>query len=287
MALLNLSNRLVILKKGTIVGTVKAGNKVPPMLALKIQKEKESKLDQIPEKTPARLEKLFDKLDLSGMMGWSQSQKQQMKQVFENYHHLFALEDLELGKTDLVKHVIKLDNQQPFQERYRRIPPHQYEEVKRHLKEMIEIGAIRKSKSPWASAVVLVRKKIGELHFCIDLRKLNARMVKDAQTLPRIEDSLDSLSGAIIFTSLDLKSGYWQVELDEDSIPLTAFTVGPLGFYECLWMPFGLTNAQATFQRLMENCLGDLHLNWCIIYLDDIIVYSKTPEEHRAIDRSV
>ena len=125
-----------------------------------------------------------------------------------------------------------------------------------------------------------MRKETGELYFCIDLCKLNAQTVKDAQTLPRIEDSLDSLSGAIIFTSLDLKSGYWQVELDEDSIPLTAFTVGPLGFYECLQMLFGLTNAPTTFQHLMENCLGDLHLNWCIIYLDDIIVYSKTPEEH-------
>ena len=84
----------------------------------------------------------------------------------------------------------------------------------------------------------------------------------------------------MIFSSLDLKSGYWQVELDEESIPYTAFTVGPLGFYECLRMPFGLTNAPATFQRLMENYLGDLHLNWCIIYLDDIIIYSKTPQEH-------
>ena len=98
--------------------------------------------------------------------------------------------------------------------------------------------------------------------------------------LPRIEDSLDSLNGARIFTSLDLKSGYWQVELDEESIPLTAFTVGPLGFYECCRMPFGLCNAPATFQRLMETCLGDMHLQWCIIYLDDIIVFSKTPEEH-------
>ena len=84
---------------------------------------------------------------------------------------------------------------------------------------------------------------------------------------------------SVIFSYIDLRSGYWQVELDEDSIPYTAFTVGPLGSYECLQMPFGLTNAPATFQHLMENCLGDLHLNWCIIYLDDII-YSKTPEEH-------
>ena len=99
-------------------------------------------------------------------------------------------------------------------------------------------------------------------------------------SLPRIEDALDSLDGACLFTSLDLKSGYWQVELNEESIPLTAFMVGPLGFYECVRMPFGLTNAPATFQRLMETCLGELHLNWCIIYLNDIIIFSKTPEEH-------
>ena len=145
---------------------------------------------------------------------------------------------------------------------------------------MLQLGAIRKSKSPWPSAVVLVRKKDGSLHFCIDLWKLNEKTIKDAYALPQIEDSLDSLNGSCIFTSIDLKDGYWQVELDEDSIPLTAFTVGQLGFYECVRMLFSLTNAPATFQCLMETCLDDLHLNWCIIYLDDVIVFSKTPEEH-------
>ena len=116
---------------------------------------------------------------------------------------------------------------------------------------MLDIGAIRHSKSPLASLVVLVHKEDGSLRFCIDLRKLNGQTVKDAYSLPRIEDTIDSLNGTCIFTSLDLKSGYWQVELDEDSIPLTAFTIGPLGFYECVRMPFGLTNAPATFQRLM------------------------------------
>ena len=168
VALMNLSNAPITLNKGTVVATVKAANMVPSMLALNPSHEN-CKPEEIPKKTLARLEKLFSKLDLSGMDDWSPIERENMKKVFEDYHHLFALEDLELGRTDLVKHVIKLDDPKPFRERYRWIPPHQYEEVKKHLREMVEIGAICKSQSPWASAVVLVRKKTGELRFCIDL----------------------------------------------------------------------------------------------------------------------
>ena len=128
--------------------------------------------------------------------------------------------------------------------------------------------------------VVLVRKKDGSLRFCIDLRKLNAKTIKDAYSLPWIKKSLDCLNRACIFTSLYLKSGYWQVMLDEESIPLTTFMVGPPGFYKCMQMPFGLTYVPATFQRLMESCLGDLHLCWCLIYLDDVIIFSMTPAKH-------
>ena len=103
--------------------------------------------------------------------------------------------------------------------------------------------------------------------------------IRDAYSLPQIEESLDCLNGAKIFTSLHIKAGYWQVPLDEESIPLTAFTVWPLGFYECVRIPFRLTNAPMTFQRLMESCLGDLHLKYCIIYLDDIIIFLKTPKD--------
>ena len=180
----------------------------------------------------------------------------------------------------MVKHKIRLDNYIPFKERYCRIPPHLFDEVKNHLKEMLEVGATCKSSSPWASAIVLLRKKDGSLRFCIDLRKLNAQTIKDAYSLPHIDETLDCLGEATVFTSLDLRSGYWQVEMKEESKPLTAFTVGPLGFYECERMPFGLTNAPATFQHLMENCLGKVHLSWCIIYLDDIIVFSDSPSEH-------
>ena len=95
-----------------------------------------------------------------------------------------------------------------------------------------------------------------------------------------MDDTSDCLHGAMWFSTLDLKSRYWQVELEEEAKPLTAFTMGLLGFWECERMPFGFTNAAATFQRLMESCLGELHLSWCIIYLADIIVFSWTPEEH-------
>ena len=231
--------------------------------------------------SPEQMKILFEQIKLEeGTVEWTEEQKNRVKSVIEKYSLLFAMNSLDLGQTDLVKHHIELKDYTPIKNRYRRIPPHQYKEVQKHLKEMLDIRAIRRSNSPWASPVVLVRKKNGSLRFCIDLRKLNAQTVKDAYSLPRIEDALDSLNGACIFTSLDLKSRYWQVELDKDSIPLTAFTVGPLGFYECVRMPFGLTNAPATFQRLMESCLGELHLDWCIIYLDDIIIFSKTPDEH-------
>ena len=145
---------------------------------------------------------------------------------------------------------------------------------------MLDISAIHKSHSPWASAVVLVQEKDDGLRFCIDLRKLNNWTVKDAYSLPWIDETLDSLQGSQWFSSLDLKSGYWQVKMDEESKPLTMFTVGPLGFYECKRMPFGLTNTPATFQRLMETCLGDHNLHWCIIYLDDIVIFSKDLASH-------
>ena len=145
---------------------------------------------------------------------------------------------------------------------------------------MLRLGAIRRSCSLWASAIVLVRKKNGKLRFCIDLRKLNSKTLKASYALPRIEQTLESLADSMVYSTLDLTSGYWQVEMAEECKPYTAFTCGPLLFFECETMPFGATNAPATFQRLMEDCLGDLNMNWCIVYLDDVIVFSKTPDEY-------
>ena len=133
------------------------------------------------ELEPLSLEKeklLFEKINLSGIKDWDPEDQRQTRELFKEYGQLFALDDLDLGHTSVVKHGIKLNDYTPLKERYRWIPPHQYEEVKKHLKEMLEIGAIRKSNSPWVSTIVLVRKKDVSLRFCIDLHRLNSCTIK-------------------------------------------------------------------------------------------------------------
>ena len=131
-----------------------------------------------------------------------------MQNLIQDFGFLFALNDLDFGKTSIVKHTIKLTDYTPFKERYCRIPPHQFEEVKKHLQEIVEMGAIKHSNSPWPSVVLLVQKKDGSLRFCIDLRKLNSHTFKDAYSLPRITETLDCLNGAQWFSTLYLKAGY-------------------------------------------------------------------------------
>jgi hypothetical protein len=130
---------------------------------------------------------------------------------------------------------------------------------------------------------VLVRKKDKSLRLCVDYRQLNERTIKDAYALPRIEELLDNLGGNSFYSVLDMKSGYHQVGIEEDSKALTAFTVGPLGLFEYNRLPFGLSNAPATYQRLMEECLEGIHdgdEQFCQIYLDDVIVASKSFDQH-------
>ena len=218
-------------------------------------------------------------IDLSGLEKWSEDDKNAAIEMIKRNANIFSKNDMDMGRTNLVKHHIELTGPIPFKESYRRIPPQMYDEIKAHIQEMLDLGAIRHSNSPWSSAIVLVRKTDGRLRFCIDLRKLNNRTVKDAYSLPRIETLLDTFLGSTIFTNLDLKAGYWQIKMAEESKAFTAFTCGPLGFYECETMPFGATNAPATFQRLMHNCLGDLNMTWCVVYLDDIIVLSDNPKD--------
>ena len=229
-----------------------------------------------------RQDLLLDKLDLSGLEEWPTEQAEKARGLLKEYHDIFFLEKQDMGHTKAAEHkiVLKDPDTPPFKERFRRIPPPQLDEVRDHLKLMLDAGMIRPSNSPWCNAVVLVRKKDGSLRFCIDFRKLNSLTVKDSHPLPRICETLESLAGAAHYSTFDMNSGFWQVPMSPESKQYTAFTLGSMGLYECESMPFGLCNAPPTFQRLMLNCLGELNLTYCLIYLDDVIVFSHTEEEH-------
>ena len=136
-------------------------------------------------------------------------------------------------------------------------------------------GIIEPSVSPWSSNRVLVKKKDGSLGFCVDFRQLNDITIKDSHPLPRIDDTFDALSGSKYYSTLDLKSGYWQVGLSEEDKQKTAFSFPGGGLWQFTVMAFGLCNAPATFERLMERILHGLSYEICLVYLDDIIVHSK------------
>ena len=145
---------------------------------------------------------------------------------------------------------------------------------------MLDAEAIRPNQSPLCNAVVLVRKKDGTLCFCVDFHMLNVRTKKDSYLLLQIQEALESMVGAAHFFSMDFKSGFWQVKMVPESQQYTTFTAGNLGFYKFTRMPFGLCNTPATLQHLMQNTFGELNLTYCIIYLDDMIVFGCSEEEH-------
>ena len=209
-----------------------------------------------------------------------EDQEAQIKELIMKHKDIFSKDDTDIGLCEGVKHRIDLLDETPFKQRHRRIPPHMIDELRDHLEQLLASGVIRRSKSPWCSNVVLVRKKTGKLRMCIDYRMLNEKTIKDSYALPRIEEVFDVLHGAKVFSVIDMKSGYHQVEMEEEHKDRTAFTVGPLGFFEYIRMPFGLSNSPSTYQRLMEDCLGDYNMKICVIYLDDLIIFADSFEQH-------
>lgn len=220
------------------------------------------------------LEELYERSSQS----LNQDQQVKLKELLYQHKDTFS-ESGELGRTNLVYHEINTGNARPIRQPARRLPHHQRSEAQAQVDEMLKSGVISPSSGPWASPIVLVKKKDGSTRFCVDYRKLNDTTLKDAYPLPRIDDSLDALSGSAWFSSLDLASGYWQVEMNPDDRQKTAFSTGS-GLYEFNVMPFGLTNAPSTFERLMELVLAGLHWKTCLVYLDDILIYAQTFEEH-------
>lgn len=201
------------------------------------------------------------------------------RRLLTKYQHLFSKGEGDLGCTSLITHEIPLLDEAPVRQPYRRIPPSQYEAVRAHIKQLLDSQVIRESCSPYSSPIVLVTKKGGGLRMCVDYRQLNARTRKDAYPLPRIEESLDALTGSKWFSTLDLASGYNQVAMADPDRAKTAFCT-PFGLFEFNRMPFGLCNAPGTFQRLMERMFGDQRFQSVLLYLDDIVVFSSTVSQH-------
>eukprot|EP00064_Thunnus_orientalis_P022840 superscaffoldBa00008073_g23061 len=184
-----------------------------------------------------------------------------------------------IGCTDPITHEIPLIDEVPVRQRFRRIPPSEYETVNTHIRQLLDSQVIRESSSPYASPIVIVKKKDGSIRLCVDYRQLNSKTCRDAFPLPRIEESLDALSGAKWFSTMDLASGYNQVPFAEKDKMKTAFCT-PFGLFEFNRMPFGLCNAPSTFQRLMERMFGAQHCQSLLLYLDDVVVFSSTVDEH-------
>lgn len=159
------------------------------------------------------------------------------------------------------------------------LSPAELDELKKQLTTLTEHGFIRPSKSPYGAPVLFVKKKSGELRMCVDYRALNKITVKNSYPLPRISELLDRLHGAVCFSKIDLRSGYHQIRISEEDVEKTAFKTR-YGHFEFLVLPFGLCNAPATFMRMMHDIFHDYLDSFVIIYLDDILVYSRTPEEH-------
>lgn len=216
----------------------------------------------------------------------TEPQKGKLLQLLDNYRDVFAFKQSELGRTSLITHHIEIQDPSPVKARPYRTSHKNREVIRQHIEDMLEHDVIEPSNSPWAGPVVLVPKKDGLQRFCVDLINVNAVTRKDSYALPHINDTVDCFSETSFFSTLNLRIGYWQIGLDEVSHPLTAFTTYQ-GLYQFKVLPFGLTNAPATFQRLMEVLLRGLQWNICLCYIDDIILFSKTFDDHLAHLREI
>ena len=232
------------------------------------KEEREEKIDQ-------HIRKLIEEIDTEV----PPEEKEQLDHLMNQYRDIISSDEYDLGRTSMIQHKIETGNSKPVRQTLRRTPlAHSYL-IDEQLDLLTKQGIIQPTNSEYSSNVVLVRKKDSSWRFCIDFRKLNDLTVKDAYPLPRIDDCLDALAGSTWFSTLDMRSGYFQVEIDPKDAHKTAF-VTKRGSFQFRVMPQGLCNAAATFQRLMHLVMAGLNYNACLVYLDDVIIFAPNLELH-------
>jgi len=236
--------------------------------------------DSVPEHVTCLLESLPAEL--------SEEQREAVKEFVCANADVFSKSEYDIGRTHLVRHRIDTGDHPPFREQLRRHPMAYWPIIDQQVEEMLAHDIIEPTASPWASNVVLVKRKAddnttngnaGKVRFCLDYRRLNDVTRKDSYPLPRIEDCLSALGGARYFSTLDLRSGYWQTAMDERDADKTAF-ITRRGVFRFKVLSFGLANAPALFQRLMDYVLAGLTWEICLVYLDDIIIWASSFEDH-------
>ncbi len=210
----------------------------------------------------------------------SEMWRRKLAALIVSYHDVFSKDKLDCGEAKDFVHRIHLYDERPFRLPCRRTPPAHYQKLREMLSEMEEKGIISKSVSEYASPLVMVWKKDGNLRVCTDFRWLNAKTVKDAHPLPHQADCLAALGGNAFFSTMDLTSGFYNVPLHVSDRRYTAFTT-PMGLYEYNHLPQGLCNSPASFMRMMLSIFGDLNFSSLLCYLDDLLVFA--PSEQGAL----
>ncbi|MCG8432198.1 MAG: RNA-directed DNA polymerase, partial [Candidatus Omnitrophica bacterium] len=224
---------------------------------------------------PSHLKEIYE----DAIEGKSRAEADKIADILIKHQDVFSRDETDLGLTNLTEHAIDTGDAKPVKQPPRRIPMAFQGEDKTAVQKMLKQKIVRPSTSAWASPIVLVRKKDGSVRTCIDYRRLNFCTKIDSYALPKTSECLDAMAGAKWFSTLDITSAYHQVPVKKEDIPKTAFVTRE-GLFEFVTMPMGLVNSAATFQRCIELALSGLAWTFCVIYLDDVIVFGKDIDEH-------
>jgi len=255
-----------MLKKGTGLGKLERAEVIEPKECFQGTTKPKKEVDVIQQMMNSLPSELTEK------------QRTQAQELLHENAAIFSDREYDIGRTPFVEYRIDTGEHRPFRQPLRRHPFKHLETIDKQVAEMKEHGIIEPTASPWASNVVLVRKKDGSLRFCIDYRQLNRITTQDSYPLPLIDNCLNALQGSTWFSTLDLRAGYYNIPVAEADKDKTAF-ITRSGCYRFNVMPFGVTGAPSLFQRLMDFVLCGLSYITCLVYLDDIIVFGRTFDE--------